>query len=321
MKLTPEVFGQRSVLVVGDIMLDRYIWGDVRRISPEAPVPVVSVRRETFTAGGAGNLALNLAALGLSCELFGIIGDDAHGSIVANLLRKGRIAVDERLVRPGVSTITKTRIIAQRQQVCRLDEESRPETYDIAGEELLNILADRVKAHDLVVLSDYAKGVISQPAIDIIRGARATRPSFIAMDPKPVRLLDVSGFDLLTPNHAEALQLAGLSPESGVDLKIVIDRIMARYAPKILVVTMGEEGMMLRTRSGIDGHFPTAAREVADVSGAGDTVIAILAAALAGGMPPTDAVRLANVAAGLVIAKLGTAIISLSELREAAATK
>jgi D-beta-D-heptose 7-phosphate kinase/D-beta-D-heptose 1-phosphate adenosyltransferase len=299
--------------VVGDVMLDRYLWGGVRRISPEAPVPVVEVQRESATAGGAANVALNLASLGVRTEVFGLVGDDASGREVTGLLGRHGVALDERLVRFGLNTITKSRIMAQRQQVCRLDWEARPDRYALTAVEL-DLLAQRAAAYDAVILSDYAKGVISQPVIDRLRELAREKPLFLAMDPKPKRCLDVSGMNLLTPNRGEALELSGLSQEAATSLDDLCSAIQRRYDPEHLVVTLSEEGILLWSRSGVRRRFPTVAREVADVSGAGDTVVATLTAAMAAGVPAESAIHLANVAAGLVVAKLGTATITRAEL-------
>jgi D-beta-D-heptose 7-phosphate kinase/D-beta-D-heptose 1-phosphate adenosyltransferase len=308
-----------SVLVVGDIMLDRYLWGGVRRISPEAPVPVVEVLRETATAGGAANVALNLAALGVRTEVFGLVGDDASGREVAALLASQGVLLDPRLRRAGVSTITKSRVMAQRQQVCRLDWEAKPDQYTLQHPEALELLADKAATYDAVILSDYAKGVIAQPVIDRLRALAQQRPLFLAMDPKPKRALDVRGMHLLTPNRGEAIELSGLAAEAATaaSLDELCREIHMRYDPEHLVVTLSEEGILLSSRTGSHRRFPTVAREVADVSGAGDTVVATLTAALAAGVPPADAVHIANVAAGLVVAKLGTATVTRPELAHA----
>ena len=314
-----DFFDRLSVLVVGDAMLDRYQWGNIRRISPEAPVPIVEVERETHTAGGAANAASNLAALGVRCELFGIIGDDPAGMELQALLQRRGVIFDPRLVRTAASTITKTRIVAQRQQICRLDREASPESYSLVAAGLLDLLAEKAVKYDAVIISDYAKGVISQPVIDTLRQVRAKHRTFLALDPKPVRPLDISGLDLITPNHGEALVLSGLSHHDRTDLgtEEMAAAILLRHRPECLVVTLGEKGMLLRTRLGLARHFPTVVRQVADLSGAGDTVIATLTAALAAGVAPEEAVAIANVAAGVVVGKLGTATITRKELMQA----
>lgn len=306
-----------SILVIGDVMLDRYLWGKARRISPEAPVPVVEIDRETHTAGGAANVAMNLSALKVKCELIGITGCDDSGAEVQSLIRRAGIAFDDRFARPENSTITKTRIVAQRQQLCRLDKEAAPCTYSLSNPADLAWIKTAAQRHDAVIVSDYAKGTIEQPVIDALREVRKSRrdrPLFLAVDPKPRRPLDLSGMDLLTPNRAEAQQLAGVNGDSPTSLDQLAHQIGERHSPRTLVITLGDEGMLLRSSSGATRIVPTAAREVADVSGAGDTVVAALTAALAAGLDAESAVSLANVAAGIVVAKLGTATATREEI-------
>lgn len=311
-------FDNVSVLVVGDVMLDRYLWGNVRRISPEAPVPVVEVQRESATAGGAANVALNLASLGVRSEVFGVLGNDATGKEVADLLGKSGVALSRKLARGGIKTITKTRIVAQHQQVCRIDWEERPDRYAFSADDI-KLLQERLGDHDAVILSDYAKGAIDQRVVDCLVSAAQTQPLFLAMDPKPKRPLNLRGMHLLTPNRGEAIELSGLSSDSASpSLEDLCVAIQSKYDPEHLVITLSEDGILLSSRTGDRRRFPTVAREVADVSGAGDTVVATLTAALAARVPPHDAVQIANVAAGLVVAKLGTATVTRSELSAAA---
>lgn len=311
-----EVFDGISVLVIGDVMLDRYIWGHTRRISPEAPVPVVEVQRETHTAGGAANVALNLAALGVRCELCGMVGDDAAGAELRAMLETHGVAFDRALVRAEVPTITKARVVVQKQQVCRLDWEAAPAGYTLSRNGALEIVRGRAAEHHAVILSDYAKGTIDQRLVDALREVTGLRGALLAMDPKPKRPLDLRGFGLLTPNRGEAYEMAAVEGHGAgdCDVETVAARVMERFQPKHLVVTLSEEGMLLLEKEGRPQRFPTRAREVADVSGAGDTVIAVLTAALAGGLAASEAVHLANVAAGIVVGKLGTATVTREEL-------
>jgi len=319
MILNLDLFDRISVLVVGDIMLDRYLWGDIRRISPEAPVPIVEIERETHTAGGAANVANNLAALGVRCELFGVVGNDANGVELQALLQQQKVVFDPRLTRTAAPTITKTRIVAQRQQLCRFDREAGPECYSLADVGLLGLLAEKASKYDAVILSDYAKGVISQPVIDVLRQVRAERKLFLALDPKPLRPLEIGGLDLITPNYSESITLSGLTVygRKGPSADEVAAAVLKRHDPECLVMTMGDKGMLLLTQHGKSQHFPTVVRQVADVSGAGDTVISTLTAAMAAGMAPAAAVEIANLAAGIVVGKLGTATVTREELIEA----
>lgn len=314
-----DFFDRVSILIVGDVMLDRYLWGDIRRISPEAPVPIVEIERETHTAGGAANVANNLAALGVRCELFGIVGNDANGVELQALFQQQKVVFDPRLTRSAAPTITKTRIVAQRQQLCRFDRESSPESYSLAEAGLLGLLAEKAGKYDAVILSDYAKGVISQPVIDVLRQVRAERKTFIALDPKPVRPLDVNGLDLITPNYGESIAMSGLTVygKKGPSKEEVAAAVLKRHTPQCLVMTMGDKGMLLVTPNGTSRHFPTVVRQVADVSGAGDTVISTLTAAMAAGVPADEAVDIANTAAGIVVGKLGTATVTRTELQQA----
>lgn len=314
-----DFFDRISVLIVGDVMMDRYLWGDIRRISPEAPVPIVEIDRETHTAGGAANVAHNLAVLGVRCELFGLVCNDSNGAELQALLKQQNVLFDPRLACAKAPTITKTRIIAQRQQVCRLDREASPESYSIEDARLLGLLAEKAAQYDAVIISDYAKGVINQSVINTLRQVRAKHRTFLALDPKPLRPLDISGLDLITPNHSEGVIMSGL-PVHGRKMPPddeIASAILERHHPACLVMTLGEKGMLLRTPGGKARLFPTMVRQVADVSGAGDTVISTLTAAIAAGLPPETAVEIANAAAGVVVGKLGTATVTQAEIVQA----
>jgi D-beta-D-heptose 7-phosphate kinase/D-beta-D-heptose 1-phosphate adenosyltransferase len=303
------------VLVIGDIMLDRYIWGDATRISPEAPVPVIDVERETYTAGGAGNVALNLAALGARCTVAGYIGQDEAGRKLAAALAEKHIAA---LATPGASqTIMKTRVMVQRQQLCRIDRESPPADYRVSAAQAEALLAQEIKACDAVVFSDYAKGLLTDELVARVTQLARAAGKFVALDPKPRRKLAFHGLDLITPNKHESLQLAGLelAPHAPFPARAVCARLHELYATKHLVITLGAEGMLLSTGGKILKTIPTAAREVYDVSGAGDTALAALVLALVARADLETAAHFANAAAGVVVAKLGTATVTPAELR------
>lgn len=302
------------VLVVGDVMLDHYIWGDATRISPEAPVPVVQVDRETYTAGGAANVALNIRALGAQATLFGRVGEDDNGRRLADLLREHGVRVAEGGVCRAVPTIVKTRVVCRNQQLCRLDREAHPEAFTLEAKDVHEHIAPLLRDVDALVLSDYAKGLLTTESIAAIQGL-PERPKLIALDPKPRRTVAYSGLDLMTPNRSEALQLAGLGEDGhGFPAEAVCKRIHERCRPARLVVTLGGEGMLLSENGKVLEHIPTVAREVFDVSGAGDTVIAALTMALAAGLTLPQAARFANTAAGVVVGKLGTATATPEEL-------
>jgi D-beta-D-heptose 7-phosphate kinase/D-beta-D-heptose 1-phosphate adenosyltransferase len=313
-ELLGRVAGLR-MLVIGDAMLDHYLWGDATRISPEAPVPVVRIERDTFTAGGAANVALNLRALGVTVDLAVTAGADADGERLRAVLARQRIALDNVLLSADRPTIVKTRVMCRNQQLCRLDREAPPAAYALPPEWLASQLAARLAGADALILSDYAKGVVTS---DLIRLVQRLAPpgKLIALDPKPRTDLEFRGLGLITPNRAEALQLAQLhgTAESAFPEAEVCRRIHAAHAPELLVVTLGADGMLI-SRGGLVGRrVPTAARAVFDVSGAGDTVTATLTAALAAGADPETAVQLANLAAGVVVAKVGTAVATPAEI-------
>jgi len=302
------------ILVIGDVMLDHYIWGDATRISPEAPVPVVDIARDSWTAGGAANVALNIASLGAHCAVAGFFGSDRDGAKLAEILHEKKIRT---LATPGRGmTIVKTRVLVQHQQLCRLDRESPPNDYAVTNGDLEALLAPEIRACDAVVFSDYAKGLLTDELV-----ARATKLAhaagkFVALDPKPKRPLAFHGLDLITPNKRESLQLAGVTwaPHEKFPAGEVCARLHERYATKNLVITLGEDGMLLSHRGKILKTIPTAAREVYDVSGAGDTALAALTLALTAGAPLETAAHFANAAAGVVVGKLGTATVTPQEL-------
>ena len=303
------------ILVIGDVMLDRYLWGDATRISPEAPVPVVDITRESVTAGGAANVALNLASLGARTSVAGYFGADAAGRSLADTLAEKNIAT---IATPGAAqTIVKTRVMVQRQQLCRLDRESPPSAYAVTADQAETLLSKAIRTHDAVIFSDYAKGVLSDALVARVTALARAAGKLIALDPKPKHALAFHGLDLITPNKREALELAGIIPVPGAPFPAaaVCARLHEKFATKHLVITLGEDGMLLGTDGKILKTIPTAAREVYDVSGAGDTALAALVLALAAGSTLETAAHFANAAAGVVVGKLGTATVTPAELK------
>ncbi|MSU67937.1 MAG: D-glycero-beta-D-manno-heptose-7-phosphate kinase [Opitutia bacterium] len=312
--LLKKIAGLR-ILVIGDVMLDRYIWGDATRISPEAPVPVIDVSRETWTAGGAANVALNIAALGARCTVGGFVGSDESGAKLTQSLERKKIAV---IKTPGsAQTIVKTRVMVQRQQLCRIDLESPPASYGMTALQAQSLFAEEIAACDAVIISDYAKGILNDEVVARVTQLARADGKFIALDPKPKRKLAFHSLDLITPNKRESLELAGLTPAPHTPYPAaeVCTRLHERYGSKHLVITLGEEGMLLSSGGKILGTIPTAAREVFDVSGAGDTALAALVLALTAGAKLENAALFANAAAGVVVGKLGTATVTPAELR------
>ncbi len=310
-----ELLTGHRIIVIGDVMLDRYIWGNVSRISPEAPVPVVRVDRKTEAIGGAGNVAANLAGLGCSVVSVGIRGHDEEGESLEHLCRLSRIETAF-FVDKQRATTTKTRIMARKQQLFRLDSEDTAILSDHSKKQLLSIFESLIPDADAVILSDYGKGILQTPGVcqDVIALCKKFRiPSLV--DPKGKEWERYKGATCITPNTSELETIA----ETDVDhdenlLAETVARIKKRYAVKCLVMTRGPKGMCV-VDSDIPPEFlPTQAREVYDVSGAGDTVIATLAAGIAGGLTFIKAADLANLAAGIVVGKVGTQPISMTEL-------
>jgi D-beta-D-heptose 7-phosphate kinase/D-beta-D-heptose 1-phosphate adenosyltransferase len=277
-------------------------------------VPVIDISRETWTAGGAGNVALNIASLGARCTVAGYVGDDEFGRKLTAALADKKISS---IATPGSGqTITKTRVMVQHQQLCRLDRESPPTGYRVSAAQMESLLAKEIAACHAIIFSDYAKGVLDDAVVARLTKLARAGGKFVALDPKPKRKLAFHGLDLITPNKLESLQLAGmeLPPHTPFPAALVCARLHELYATKHLVITLGAEGMLLSTGGKILKTIPTAAREVFDVSGAGDTSLAALVLALAAGAKLEDAAHFANAAAGVVVAKLGTATVTPAEL-------
>mgnify|MGYP001328218925 FL=1 len=312
MKELFEQIKSLKFLVIGDVMLDRYVIGEVSRISPEAPVPVLTVQEEKSVAGGASNVALNLRSLGSSVETIGWFGADQKGNKLVEILSTADVKVDTNFRFSSAPTISKSRVTASNQQICRVDREAHMADYSPDLGVLGDLLMPKIKAADAVIISDYGKGFVTNELLELV----SSHARFVAIDPKPSRLLKYSGPDLLTPNRLEALELAGLSREThGPFPQIeVVDRIFERFAPKMLAITLGSEGMLLAKDGKIKSTIPTAAREVFDVSGAGDTVIASLTMALVSGESFEHSAEFANLAAGVVVGKVGTATASPYEI-------
>jgi len=309
------------IVVLGDVMLDQFLWGKVRRISPEAPVPVVEFEQESFIPGGAANVARNLADLNVSTELFGVIGLDSAGRKLRQLLFSNRIGCDGLMASGKRTTSVKTRIVAHRQQVVRVDRESRGDLDPKMLKRLLAELEVALKGADALILGDYAKGVISQPLLDAVKKMCRERGIWLSLDPKPSHQLDLRGLSLITPNRKEAFELAdvvddgrGCPPSQDATLQRVADKLLNDLQPAVLLITLGEQGLLLCQRNKKPFHIPTVAREVFDVSGAGDTVIASFTLAIALGTSPVEAAIFSNHAAGVVVGKVGTATVSASEL-------
>jgi D-beta-D-heptose 7-phosphate kinase/D-beta-D-heptose 1-phosphate adenosyltransferase len=313
-QVVQEGFGRQRVLVVGDLMLDCYLWGRVDRISPEAPVPVVRLNRRSATPGGSGNTVLNLAGLGIKAVAAGFVGDDPAGQQLLRLLADAGVSPDAVVTLTDRPTSTKTRVICGHHQMLRLDEEETGPVDSSAGQRLL----DRVRVEldagvAAVILSDYAKGVLTEDRCRLIITEARERALPVLVDPKGRSFAKYTGATMLTPNLREFQLATGVEQVDGPEFLDAARRLRDELRLDFLVVTCGDRGMMY-----LDGdklvHHPTIARQVYDVSGAGDTVIATLAAALVAGLNRDDAIQLANLAARVVVAKVGTTPIEQGEL-------
>jgi rfaE bifunctional protein kinase chain/domain len=309
------------VLVVGDVMLDQFLWGQVKRISPEAPVPVVELERESFMPGGAANVARNLTAFGAEVELFGLVGKDDGARQLRALLKEEKVdGRGLRVVNDWLTTL-KTRVVAHQQQVVRIDRETK-QTGDLrATKWLMKAVEKNIDGADAIIVADYNKGVVTQELIEGLRTLCRPRGIWLSLDPKPSHQLEVSGFSLMTPNRSELFEMAGMADEIHHEnplrdkhLMVALKAVQVKYQPALLLVTLSEQGMLLAQRAARPVVVPTMAQEVYDVSGAGDTVIASFTIAIAAGASPLEATLFANHAAGIVVGKIGTATVSPREL-------
>ncbi len=310
------------ILVLGDLMIDVFVWGRVSRISPEAPVPVVDVMDESLRLGGAANVVNNLVALDIKNVLVtGVVGDDEMGQRLRNEIKRLGICGEGLVIDESRPTTVKTRIIAHSQQVVRVDREKRHPISSQAINGILDFVSHHLDEIDAILISDYAKGVICAPLMEGLKDLIVQRGVLITVDPKVKNMPFYKGVTLITPNHYEALQAAGLN--NGIEeitddvIAKVAHKLMGWLSPQALLITRGESGMTLFEGDGSYTHIPAMAKKVFDVTGAGDTVIATLTAAWATGSSLKEAAYLANLAAGIVVGELGTATVSRQKLLEA----
>jgi D-beta-D-heptose 7-phosphate kinase/D-beta-D-heptose 1-phosphate adenosyltransferase len=304
----------RRVLVVGDVMLDEFIWGRVARISPEAPVPVVEVTGQSFHLGGAGNVAANLRALGGAAVLVGLVGKDAAAERVKAALRESGVVPALAVSEGERPTTVKTRIVAHHQQIVRADREVAEDASGALEEALVAGLREHLPTCGAVLVSDYQKGVVTARVMRELRAAARRRRIPVLVDPKVRHFPRYRGVTLVTPNQLEAEQATGVRIRSEGDLRRAGERLLKAAACTAALITRGEHGMSLFEAGRRPVHLETAAQEVFDVTGAGDTVIATLALALCAGARFAQAASLANHAAGVVVGKVGTAIAAPAEV-------
>ena len=322
-------FARSKILVIGDVMLDEFLWGRVTRISPEAPVPVVDIQRRAAYPGGAANVARNLASLGAQTDIAGVVGDDEPGRRLVKILADQKIGTKSIRPSPKRPTTHKVRVCAitrqvheeldieDQQQIVRVDEESRAPIDGESRQWLFARLREEIQAHDAIILEDYAKGLLDQELVTLVLTEAKTHKKIVAIDPNPGNPFEWSGGTVLKPNRREAFLAAGLPYSLDHDAVLKAgDILLKKHNVRYLLITLGEAGMLLLEQDQKPYHTPTRAQDVFDVSGAGDTAIAAFTLALAAGASGIEASEIANHAAGVVVGKLGTATLDLQELRD-----
>lgn len=310
-----KLFSKARILVIGDFMLDQFVWGSVNRISPEAPVPVVNVQRESYMPGGALNVANNIRTLGGTVYPCGVVGRDLEGRMLVKTIRREGIETGGVIYDASRRTTLKTRIIAHSQQVVRFDREK---AEDISKEDraaMMRFIRAAIEKTDVIIVEDYGKGVI-QPVLleELLKLARKHKKP-VVVDPKEKHFSYYKGATAITPNRKEAY--GAIEHSEKLPMKEVGKKLLSKLSLEGVLMTLGEDGMALFEKDGSVTQIPTAAREVYDVSGAGDTVISVFSMALAVGAKMKDAARISNIAAGIVVGKLGTATVTPEELERA----
>lgn len=309
-------FQSARVLVIGDLILDEFIWGKAERISPEAPVPVVWAQSQSFMPGGASNVANNIASLKAQASLFGVVGDDKNGRILLEKLQEKGVDCEGIATDPLRPTTVKTRIIAAHQQMVRVDWEHMEQLAVSKTEEIIESIASRISQADGLVIEDYGKGVITPLLLRRVISLAKKHRKIITVDPKVEHFSYYRGVTAITPNEKEACAGSGIPIKQDSDVDRIGWKLLKKLSCDGVLLTLGEKGMKL-FKDGRLIHIPTVAQEVFDVSGAGDTVISVFTLALASGARMEDAARIANVAAGIVVGKVGVAVVTQEEILEA----
>jgi len=309
-------FSDTKILVLGDLILDHYIWGTVNRVSPEAPVPVVHVNSESHRMGGAANVYHNIVTLGGQVELCGVIGNDSYGKQILKEIRQASKSSPGIFVDPSRPTIKKTRVIAHNQQIVRYDVEQRDQVSKAIERKIVKHIATRIADLSCIVISDYAKGLITEALMAQVRTLANHYDVPIIVDPKVEHMPYYTGVTVITPNYLEAKQGAGYLATQDISIQQIGQTLQHRLQCQAVVVTRGEEGMSIFERQGRSWTIPAVARQVYDVTGAGDTVVSTLALALSAKASIADAAMLANHAAGIVVGMVGTATVTRSQLQQ-----
>lgn len=309
-------FSQARILVVGDLILDEFIWGKVSRISPEAPVPVVWVNSQSFMPGGAANVANNIQSLGGEVNIVGVVGADNNGAILKEDLAKRGIIVEGVISDKSRPTTVKTRVIAHHQQVVRIDREKTDSLDDPIVDNMLNYIRKRIDSIDALIIEDYGKGVILPRLLQELLPLSKEYNKTVVVDPKEEHFSYYQGVTLITPNHQEAECATGVKISDEESLERAGKELMKRLGCEAVLITRGEDGMSLFGGNGEITHISTVAQDVFDVSGAGDTVAGVLTLALASGANMVEAAHISNYAAGIVVGKVGIAVVTPEELLE-----
>lgn len=312
-KIIPRFSGQK-ILVIGDLILDEFVWGEVSRISPEAPVPVVWVKSESFMPGGAANVANNIASLGAKVYMSGVAGSDERAGILKEGLTEKGINISGVITDDTRPTTLKTRVVAHHQQVVRIDREKIEGVSAAVTDKIINYVKNIIDQMDAIIIEDYGKGVISARLLKEVLTVAKKKKKIITVDPKEEHFNYYKGVTAITPNHHEAAQAAGIKAKDGASVLKIGKTLLKRLNCEGVLVTLGENGMQLFEKNGSVTHIPTLAQEVFDVSGAGDTVISAFTLALASGAGMKDASYISNIAAGIVVGKVGIAVITQKEL-------
>jgi D-beta-D-heptose 7-phosphate kinase/D-beta-D-heptose 1-phosphate adenosyltransferase len=310
-----DEFSEAKILVIGDIILDEYVWGDVSRISPEAPVPVVQVTRETKMLGGAANVIHNMTTLGAMPTLCGIVGEDQTGKEILHKINSIGLNTDGIVIERGRTTSIKTRVVARNQQVVRFDREDPPNIRPESTEKFLNFIEKNLDGLSAIVVADYGKGVISTSLMEGLRKLIQDTSVMITVDPKTGNFDYYQGVDVITPNHHEAGAFCRFEITDEETLAKAGKQILHELDCRSVLITQGKNGMTLFESDGEINHIPTVAKKVFDVTGAGDTVISTFSLALASGLDLKSAAILSNFAAGLVVGEVGTSTVSAEELK------
>lgn len=311
-----EQFGNKKIVVIGDVMLDKYIWGEVSRVSPEAPVQVVKVEKESYAPGGAANVASNVASLNGVTYMIGLVGDDQANKMLISELKSRQINTDGMIEDKNRPTIQKVRIIGKGQQLLRFDYENSGYLDEGMEKKILDFVLKRIQNIDAIIISDYAKGVITKNLAEQLISLANEKKKIIVIDPKPKHKDFYKNATLITPNDNEACEMLNVEEKNDSDL-IKVGKTLLENLNAALILTRGEKGMAIFEKNSEITNIPTKAKEVYDIVGAGDTVVATLALALASNATLKEAATIANYAAGITVGKVGTSTVTVDEMKKA----